>query len=60
MLPFVDQKKGFFFEVSERVCLVCTHTFWGYEGIIWVYMHPQPVRYLGEPPWYFDDIGENL
>ena len=49
-----------FFEVSGRVCLVCRHTFWGAKGLFGSICLPQPARYLGEPPWYFDDIGENL
>ena len=47
---FVDQKNDFFFEVSERVCLVCTHTLWGAKGLFGSICLPKPVRYLGEPP----------
>ena len=49
MLPFCGQKKDFFRSLRKGVPGVYTY-FLGCEGFIWVYMPPQPVRYLGEPP----------
>ena len=53
------KKKGFFLK-SQKGCAWCVYILLGVRSFLWVYMPPKSVRYLGEPHWFFGDIGKNL
>ena len=57
---FVDQKNDFFLK-SQKGCAWCVHILFGVRRVsLGLYASPNLSDTSENPPWYFDDIGENL